>query len=342
MTLRLCFLLFLLPTLASAADAPKIDLTVPAGMVKREFALGHADLALVEQLLADTQSPGGKHHIMKTKRTLIMIDRPEQIEAVRKMLPHLTAGAQNVKIEFVSRSVNQSTVIGGQVQGQVRTGDGRIIVRSPQGTPGVIRRSPNSGIIFDRGGGGAIEVDVLNQSTSGSQLNSSFIMVRAGSEGFIELTRDVPMVDYFTRYISGGQFGAVFSNSPFLRNGLFIQLGGVFEVPEFRWEKVGTRLLVRPAVEGNLIHLEIMPQIRSLVIVDREALRQRGFNEYLTGREQYVTFQGLATSVTVASGQTVPIGGFANATKDFNHFLFGATSSSGVNTGNMMVRATIQ
>lgn len=331
--LALFFVPYLFAGWGLAQEASQqLDFTIPPGMVKREFLLGHADIAMVEELVADTQSKEGKHFIFKTSRKLLVIDKPENIEAIRTMLPHISQPAPNVKIEFISRTTNESQIKGGGVSGQV--GGGGVIVR----------RTPGGGTVFDRNVGGSIDIDIINQSTTGSQLNTSFILVRSGSDGYIEVTKDVPMVDYFTRYIANGSYGAVLGVSPRIANNqLLLPLGGgVFQAPEFRWEKVGTRLLVHPTIEGDLIHLEIMPQISSLTIVDRDALRRRELNGYLTGREQYVTFRNLSTTVTVRSGQQVQIGGFADASAEFNRFFFGAVKSQRVETGNMTVRATIQ
>ena len=185
---------------------------------------------------------------------------------------------------------------------------------------------------------------MLNQRTSGSSLNSSFILVQSGKEGFIEVGRDVPMIDYFTRYVADGLYGAVLSFTPdvFGNPNVIVLATGHFEVPQIRWEKEGTRLLVQPVVEGNLVHLTVMPQISAITIVDPEVVRQRGLNTYLTGRNQYVTYMDLATTVTVQSGQEVTIGGFDKAEPEFTRYFFGSAASNATSTGSFTIRATIQ
>ncbi|MEM7010900.1 MAG: hypothetical protein AAF585_05390 [Verrucomicrobiota bacterium] len=339
-----------------AADLP--DLSVPAGMVKREYPLGYADLNAVEELANETLSKNGKHYIYKTSRKLIVIDKPENIEAIRQMLPHISKPAPNVKIEFISRSVTNDPFVQTQVRGNV-TGGGNDVFGTGRvrGNDDAFRRQLGGG---DRGDlsrrvepggarvftprGGSIEIDMINQNRGGSSLNSSFVMVRSGSEGTIEVIREVPMVDEFTRFVADGSFGAVLGLNPRIlgNNALLPLVGGSFEVPEIRWEEAGTRLLVRPTVEGNLIHLEIMPQISSVVIVDPDALRRRGLNTWLTGREQYVTFTKLSTSVTVANGAEVQIGGFSKAPAAFNSYIWGSGRSGATTVGGMTVRATIQ
>ncbi|MFT5469165.1 MAG: hypothetical protein ACI8UO_004280 [Verrucomicrobiales bacterium] len=351
--------IFLLVASATFAAEPTNDFTVPAGMVRREFPLGQADLNAVEEFLGDTLSDGGKFHIFKTTRKLLVIDKPEQLEAVRQLLPHVAKPPPNVKIEFISRSVTSDPFKQTQVRGNVRGGNGNVFGEGQvRGTPGVFERNvgggdrgdirrpvqPGGARIFDSGGGGAIEVDILNQKRGGGNLNASFVVVRGGNEGTIEVVREVPMVNEFTRFIVDGSFGAVLGNVPRVagNNQLFALAGGSFEVPEVRYENAGTRLLVRPIIEGNLIHLEIMPQISSVVIVDPDALRRRELNTWLTGREQYVTFTKLKTTVTVANGAEVVIGGFVDAPAEFNRYIWGAGRSGGTTAESMTVRATIQ
>jgi hypothetical protein len=242
-----------------------------------------------------------------------------------------------VKIEFIARSVHDDSVRGVEVNGR-----GPVTV----GAPGVFRRTPGGPGVVVTGPprGGAIEIDVLNQRNQGSSLNSQFILVQSGKEGFIEIARDVPMIDYFTRYVADGLYGAVLGISPFVAGNpnLIVLATGHFEVPQIRWEKEGTRMLVYPVVEGDLIHLTVMPQISAITIVDPEVFRQRNLNTYLTGREQYVTYTNLSTTVTLQNGQEVTIGGFDKAEPEFSRYFFGASQSNSTGSGSFAVRASVQ
>lgn len=358
---RLLFCLFFLalwPGAVWTQTAPPQDFSIPAGMVRRDFPLGAADLTTVEELCRETLTGGGKFHVFPTTRKLLVIGRPEEVEAIRQTLPHLSQPAPNVKIEFIGRTMSDDSRQGLQVTGQARGRAGQVIIGGgPGGTPGVIRRSygggdpgdlsrpvpPNSlGVRSARGG--AIDINLLGQTSGGSSLSSHFILVQSGREGFIEVAREVPMIDYFTRYVASGSYGAVLGIVPYVaRNpNLLILAGGQFEAPQIRWEKAGTRLLVHPVVEGNLVHLTVMPQISAIKIVDWEVFRARGLNTYLTGREQYVTYTNLATTVTLQSGSEAAIGGFAEATPEFSRFFFGGTAQSSSSLGTFTVRATIQ
>jgi hypothetical protein len=303
-----------------------------------------ADLAVVEELCRETLTDGGKYHVFQSTRKVRVIGRPEQVEAIRQMLPHLSQVA-NVKIEFLAETMSEDGLRGVQVGvgGRGRVGNVEISGGIP-GSPGVIRRSGGGGVSVWKPGGGAIDIDVINQSTGGAGMSKLSILVQSGKEGFIEVAREVPMIDYFTRYVVDGRYGAVLGVTPWVAGNphLLTLAGAAFEVPQIRWEKEGTRMLVRPVVEGDLIHLTLMPQISAIRIVDPAVFRSRGLNTFLTGREQYVTYTQLATSVTVQSGQELTIGGFENAEPEFNRFFFGGTASTQSSRGSFRVRATVQ
>lgn len=337
--------LILLSAMATAwaENLSQPDFSVPPGMVSRDFPLGVADLGTVEQMCRDTLAKGGKYFVFPATRKVRVIGRPEEVETIRQMLPHLNQPAANVKIEFRSRTVSNDSLRGLQVSGGGRGRIGNVIIDGgiPR-TPG--RVSPNGVTVSGPRGAGAIDIDLLHQSGGGSNLSSQFILVQSGREGFIEVARDVPMIDYFTRFVADGGYGAVLGIVPSVTGNpdLLILRSGHFEVPQIRWEKAGARLLVQPVVEGSLVHVSLMPQISAIRIVDPEVFRTRGLNTFLTGREQYVTYTQLATSVTVQSGQEVTLGGFEKADPEFSRCFFGGMAGSSSTAGSFTLRATIQ
>jgi type II secretory pathway component GspD/PulD (secretin) len=61
------------------------------------------------------------------------------------------------------------------------------------------------------------------------------------------------------------------------------------------WRNVGSRLLVQPVVSGNLVRVTVVPEI-----------------SFFDGkRKRSVQYRNAATTVTCASGQSIPIGGAA-------------------------------
>ncbi|MFV1994624.1 MAG: hypothetical protein ACC661_04240, partial [Verrucomicrobiales bacterium] len=318
----LCCLLLVVSTVVPAAEnkAPgPAETTPPNRHVTRELPLGYADLAQAEDMLAQTLSPDGSYQLRKIKRTVLVTDTPETIEAVRAMLGVLTAQAGiNIKIEVLHRTVGNSRTTGAGISGGGHVTNPPYAVggRLPGQTPGVTRTGPgghpvrggsSGGFSITRPGTGSIDINLLDQKTASDQLVKQFITVRSGGTGVIEVVREVPMVDYFLLY--GARSG--------------------FIAPEVHWEKAGAQLLVRPVLTGDVITVEVIPRISQVVFADRDIFEHRPANTPLTGREQYVEYTQLSTTVTVANGGTITIGGFSSAPNEFNRYFFGASRTSG-------------
>lgn len=346
---------------ATEAGTPAKTEVPSAGMVREVVKLGFADIATLKQMLPDITSKEGKCIFLEISREIRITDTPRNIAAVREVVKALSVPPKNVKIEVTAISIGTNRTVGGAVRGTVVTPAnnrvrGGVITNNPQpfNTPGVIRqptvngrpvRGPvqtNSGRIIMPSGGLEIGVGAVDQRGSSSSLNQQFILVRSGGTGTLEVVREVPLVDFFTRYFAGGN-----AVGPFVLRGpgnvaqLFAP-GGTFEVPEFRWEKAGAQLLVRPTVHGNLITVEVVPQISAIVTANPQKVRDRRINSFLTGADQYVQYTRLKTTVTVANGATVTIGGFTGATAEFNRHFFGFGRSSGGTSGSITLKATIQ
>ena len=326
---------------------------VPPGMVVRDLPLGYANLTSLNEVLPDLLSKNGKHIILKPAGIIRITDTPENIESVRGILKALSVPPSNVRIVVTGRSIGGTRTTGTQISGRygrVQGGTGFITNLPPRQTPGVIRQPtingrPVTGPVQSSGGRimmprGGFQVNRVNQLGSNSSLNQQSLLVQSGAEAYLEVVKEVPMVDYFTRYLVGSAVPYVIVGP----NGVartFLP-GGTFEVPEIRWEKAGSRLMVRPVVQGNLITVEVIPQITSIHIVNPQKFRDRRINTYLTGADQYVSFTGLKTTVTVADGATVTIGGFSQAPPEFNRYFYGFGRSTSGGAGSFTLRATIE
>lgn len=354
LTLLIAMLFTFATVIAGNTSEPSGKTTpTPKSMGHAELSLGHADLSQVKILLPDLLSKDARYVILNSTRMIRITDYPANIEALRGFLKAMEVNPGNVRIEVTHRSRNQMNTKGGRINGQVITpiGNRGISNVQPQNTPGVIRRvttpGGNSRLPVRTNSGriilpnkGSVNVNLINQKGSSDRLDRIFTLVRSGGEGVIEVVKDVPMVDYFTRYIVGNV--ANFNvRGPGTINGQFVA-GGSFEVPEFRWEKAGSQLVVRPTVQGNLITIEIMPRFAAIVIANPQKLTERRLNNFLTGEDQYVTLTSLKTTVTVQSGQTITIGSFPAATSEFNSYFWGGTRSSSSGGGSITLKATIQ
>jgi len=347
------------PSVPAVGTSGNIKAGSPTGdMVREVIKLGYASTESLRQSLPDLTSPNARYVILEVSRELRITDTPANIAAVREVVKALNVPAQNVKIEVTARSIGVNQVVGGAFRGTAVTPannrvQGGAIINPPTGTPGVVRQPTvngrpvgpvrtNPGRIIMPQGGVDVGVGGVNQRGTSSTLNQQFILVKSGGVGTLEVVREVPLVNYFTRYFAGGTAVA-----PFIIRGPGNQVqviapGGTFEVPEFRWEKAGAQLLVKPTVHGNLITVEVVPQISAIVTANPQKLRDRGLNTFLTGADQYVQYTRLKTTVTVANGATVTIGGFSEAPAEFNRHFFGFGRSTSSSVGSITLRATIQ
>lgn len=151
--------------------------------------------------------------------------------------------------------------------------------------------------VGNRPGPNGVEIGVVNRRTSTSSMANQFLVVQSGRTASIAVVREVPFVDYFYQYALGL---------------------GYITAAETRWRAVGTQMAVTPRVRGQLIDVEVYPQISRLVDAQREVIDLRE----------------LATVITVAPGVTVNIGGFQGADEEFNRNFFGG---GGRTRGNQSV-----
>lgn len=347
-------LLLLATGLGAPVASGQKSVAISPGMVVRDLPLEYADLNSLKEVLPDLLSKNGTHVILGPAGVIRITDTPEKIESVRKMIQTLSVPPANIRIVVTARSIAGSRAVGAQISGRhgpVQRGGAGFATNLPPGqTPGVIRQPTVNGRSIrgpgqSSGGrfttrGGSFQANGIDQRGSTSSLNQQSLLVQSGREAYLEVVKEVPMIDYFTRYIVGptspyvivGPNGVVQTFAP----------GGTFEVPEIRWEKAGSRLMVRPVAQGNLITIEVIPQITSIHIVNPQKFRDRQVNTYLTGADQYVSFTGLKTTVTVADGATVTIGGFSQAPPEFNRYFYGFVQTASGGAGSFTLRATIE
>lgn len=335
------------------AQTPAPTPPVPPGMVTMNLKLGIADIESVRETLPDLLSKDSRYEILEKIRVLRVTDRPENIEAVRQIIAALSVPVPNVRLEVTTRTVGTSGFAGGNVSGAVPLpGGGVIIANPPPGqTPGVIRRQTIDGrpvpgpaiggggrIILPRGG---VEIGGNVQQGGNDSLVRQSILVRSGGTGILEVVREVPMVDYFTR-LNVMSYLPLVIRGPNNQDIITLVPGGTFEVPEFRWERAGAELMVKPVAQGDLITVEVIPRISAIVIRNPGAFRDRAMNTHLTGVDQYVEFTSLRTTVTIANGATLTIGSFDKAEAEFNRHFWGYSQGSKDTAGSITLKATIE
>jgi type II secretory pathway component GspD/PulD (secretin) len=149
-----------------------------------------------------------------------------------------------------------------------------------------------------------IEIDAMDRRVTTSRRAGQFLVVQSGRAAALRVVQEVPYVDYF--WHEARRYGYVTAETP--------------------WEAIGTQLEIRPRVRGKLIDVELVPQIS---VLDQ-------------ARPLVVSYREMTTRVTVGDGQTIDIGGFNNASGEFNRvFLTGVRDQRGSASGGFKLRASI-
>ena len=116
------------------------------------------------------------------------------------------------------------------------------------------------------------------------------VVVTDGLSGSIRVGQDVPFVNYYRDYL--------YNN-------------GYIQTREVAFKEVGTSLKVTPKIRGSVIEIELTPEISA--VVDKEG--------------KIIDIEKLSTTVMVADGQSISIGGLIQD-KDFSETFFRSGQSS--------------
>ena len=271
---RIALFLALTACLASAEES----------LVSRTFPLGLGNAKEIKEVVSQILSARGKIVILPVERQILIVETAEQMDLVAAVVRELTAPKPNVRIEVTLNEGGAEGTRGIEIQGKVG-GNDLTIGNAP------VKR-------------GTIEVRALDRGSSFGSQSSQFLMVQSGGEAYLEVGKDVPLVDYFYT----------------------MALGSGYVIPEVRWQRIGTRLGIRPVVSGNLIQVEVVPQVTALV----------------NAEWQVVSYRELATVVTVADGEARQIGSFSKASDEFNRNFFSRRGSVGNSSGTFTLKASIQ
>lgn len=151
----------------------------------------------------------------------------------------------------------------------------------------------------------SLQVDARDSSGGGDRMVSQFLLVQSGRSASLQVGEEIPMSDYFYNCaLDGG----------------YIPAGTV------RWQNIGSQLSISPRIIGNQIEITVTPEITTLV----------------NARRQIVSFTKLATTVTIADGGTIQLGGFDGASAEFNKGFFSRGGRSTSRVGSFTLKAYIE
>ncbi len=143
--------------------------------------------------------------------------------------------------------------------------------------------------------GGAVQYSknhiVIRNQTS-SKYTKQYVVVTDGLTASIRVGQDVPFATYYIEYL--------------YRHGYIIS-------KDITFKKVGTSLKVTPKIRGNLIEVQLVPEISA--VIDK--------------KKQVIDIKSLSTTVMAVDGQPISIGGLIQD-RDFSGTFFKSSESSGL------------
>ncbi|MDX2226508.1 MAG: hypothetical protein SFY92_05345 [Verrucomicrobiae bacterium] len=261
-------------------------------LIGKNFPLGDADPAELKRLLEEAKTPAARYTLLPKSGTVFIRETAENMPLLEAIVREAGLPVPRVRVEITYSDSGSSA-------------DRGVTLNRHEG------RNPSTRIRT-----GAVEVDVLggdldvrDKSAKTSSLASQFLLTRSGGTASIEVGEEVPFAEFF--YYYARNLGYYSDQAP---------------VQQVTWRPVGTRMIVQPVVNGNLITLRVWPEITGLTD-DANAV---------------ISFRTLATEVDVAPGESVQIGGFAKADEEFNRNFFFKGRFSRSTGGSFTLRATIE
>lgn len=132
-----------------------------------------------------------------------------------------------------------------------------------------------------------IDAEAHDNKINGISLTHQLLMLRSGTEGFIQVGEDIPYLD--TIIEMGRNWGYITSETKFMNT--------------------GARLRVKANLlgDGENVSVKLVPEIAGLV----------------SNKIQAISFIRMETEVTVKNGETIDIGSFGEKSDFYNKFLAG-------------------
>lgn len=240
----------------------------------RVFKINYRNAEEMEGMVKIFLSPEGGVAVDKRTNSLIVKDYPENIKAIEDFLKGHDKKIEQVRITI--RHIDDKTLerIGLSVNWQYRGNNWSV---------GNVLR-PGKGLSIDA----IIGAEKGREKIGGEQT----LLVMSGSEGKIYVGRSIPYTDWFYWY--SRHYG--------------------YLVKETKFIDVSTGFMVRPRVAGDIIDIEISPQISYS-------------GEKDTGE---IIYREASTTVTCKDGETVLLGSSGNKTENMvSNIVSGIQASRG-------------
>jgi len=257
--------------------------TAQTNRIFRVHPLIFAEPALVTEQARAIVGADGKVTLDEPRNRLFIMATEDQHRQITDLIKQVSVPPKNIQIQVRMNDDSAATSVGAGVTG----------VRG-----GVVIGGGVQGRVSGRG--------FIGNNTVQTSVNAAqFITVSSGRRGSINVSEEVPYVDWFLDY--GVRFG-------------YLQAG-------LAWRQVGARMLVEPRVvgDGTMINVKLIPEL----------------SYFVDNRSLSTAFINAATEVTVANGAEFRIGSTAQNREFMSKFLIGYDRSRRQRAVDIVLKATI-
>lgn len=292
-------------------------------LARQKLNTGHIPIETLRPALEKVLSPEGRFVILPGQGQILVIDRPENIQAATTAIAMIEAPAPQVALDFAVNT-NVAPGMGGP---QPVESVGGFPFPTRYQAPRVIQNGPNSVVVIPAHPTGFVKRNIGNtMETTGianpdGTISLDINVEQVEFEGFINygsaiFTSGIPGVMPVINGVGNPQFFA-----PLLNENKIL-------VPIFRTTRINTQILVRPEVVLNQVRLDLVPQI------------EIESDEPGAGKVA-VPFPQFRTTLGIQNGEVGKINGFTGASVDFNRTFLGAKEEDQGGTA-IKIRASLR
>ena len=274
-------------------------------ILRQEIPSRFAPPDLVKRTVQAQLSAAGRFVLLPEKGTVLVIDEPARVMAAMSAMEKLEIPPPHIQMSIGLETGGKSRPSGGRMAGPAR---------SDQYVPFPSGYLPPR--VSSNGGGGYVVLPAhptgFRRRVVGQGLE---ISSKPNPDGSITLDLNAENVE-FSGFVPYGSpaltlgVPTVIPLSSGLRDATPFKsyLSGMDEALLTETVQFATSLVVTPELEGNQVHLHLLPQLR----IDKGG----------TGSAEDVPLRDLATGVRMPPGKAVRLPGFAGAPPDFNQKFF--------------------
>lgn len=263
------------------------------------------DYSTIKEQCEKLLSPDAYILTLPERNMIIVHDTAAKIAKIRELIGIVDSPAVNIRIDIIS--TNTGSAPNDRFSADIKHNDpkekSKIVIVDKK------IQKPKE-----------INIDIVKGEQRTTRNNSTFLVTQSGKPASIFAGKEIVDPNWLLNY-------------KLVPTVIVVGGGGVVKIPgstpDFVWRNVGSSLKILPILKDNgMIEVQVYPEIS---YIDGE------------GKKQAVKVESVTTTLTVANGQTIPLGGVIDKHREFYYNLFGPEfrRTGGGGVLDMQLKATV-